>query len=724
MSSEDQDRSDISAAPSSPHPSHLPMECIELIVQYLSDDILALHSVLLSNRDLFRMAVPLLYQSPFILLHTSRTWSTYSRKLRTVHLIRLLHACAVTKPSQQEIALDSTLSLSDSSTALSAAKAAILPATTSLKPPSFTPSSLTTDYLYFYTHQKQIPKWSTIFSHLHPNAPKANQSRAAYEAAYANASTNLTFTFYSHYPSRIQVLSMSPLQLGFIMYKLNRDLNIDTEADVDVDVNKSEEGEDRHGLYWLERGQGIEALGMLKRLELDFGIANRPRRGAEFVSPQLGIDASTGQMLHVTDLPLMFVQEHQRLFPTCPEDTTTNGGTLLQEIAFRGSDSMWTPIDLLTQIQPLKIVDFSAWNSDIPHLENIPSSRLESLKINTARRLDFVQVPIPYLMQCTQLQEISMHSLVANTFRWAIDLQKSIGEFATEARLRRRRERVVPRVETTEGQDAGGEGGMNGNDHGLAVAQPTQGGMQNVLLQLQQFHQLQQQPQLQSDQDQPLHPVVDPTLIPKLRKIALYGEPQELIPSLEDAADAFRDSLEVLSGYEDGYGRKDEYIHMAIDWPMPHLTVLDLRGRYVFFFKLRSLRQCPGLKVVRLTIESNISAASMVNAVTHSLYERQDVSIFTELHHLEELQLTGVAWDIDDLVLDTLATHNQSPLRNSLSFFSITESPLPTKAGLARFGNAMEKLKVIRLGTSHMYLMKTLPDLINRKVHIEINTSD
>jgi len=719
MSSEDQDRSDISAAPSSPRPPNLPMECIELIVQYLSDDILALHSVLLSSRDLFRMAVPLLYQSPFILLHTSRTCSTYSRKLRTVHLIRLLHACAVTKPSQQEIALDSASSLSASSTALSAAKAAILPATTALKSPSFTPSSLTTDYLYFYTHQKQIPKWSTIFSHLHPNAPKA---RTAYEAAYANKSTNLTLAFYGHYPSRIQVLSMSPLQLGFIMYKLNRNLNIDTEVDVDVDGIKPEEG--GHGLYWLERGQGIEALGMLKRLELDFGIANVPRRGSEFVSPQLGIDASTGQMLHVTDLSLMFVQEHQRLFPTCPEDTTSNGGTLLQEIAFRGSDSMWTPIDLLTQIQPLKVVDFSAWNSAIPHLETIPSSRLESLKINTARRLDFVQVPLPYLMQCTQLQEISMHSLVADTFRWAIDLQKSIGNFATDARLRRRRERVVPRVETIEEQDAGGEGGMNANGHGSAIGQTTQGGMQNVLQQLQQFHQLQQQPQLQSDQDQPLRPIVDPTLIPKLQKIALYGEPQELIPSLEDAADAFRDSLEMLSGYEDGYGRKDEYIHMAIDWPMPHLTVLDLRGRYVFFFKLRSLRQCPGLKVVKLTIESNISAASMDNAVTHSLYERQDVSVFTELRHLEELQLTGVAWEINDQVLDTLATHNQSPLRNSLSFFSITESPLPTKAGLARFGNAMEKLKVIQLGTSHMYLMKTLPDLINRRIHIEINNSD
>jgi hypothetical protein len=378
----------------------------------------------------------------------------------------------------------------------------------------------------------------------------------------------------------------------------------------------------------------------------------------------------------------------------------------------------------LTQIQPLKVVDFSAWNSAIPHLETIPSSRLESLKINTARRLDFVQVPLPYLMQCTQLQEISMHSLVADTFRWAIDLQKSIGNFATDARLRRRRERVVPRVETIEEQDAGGEGGMNANGHGSAIGQTTQGGMQNVLQQLQQFHQLQQQPQLQSDQDQPLRPIVDPTLIPKLQKIALYGEPQELIPSLEDAADAFRDSLEMLSGYEDGYGRKDEYIHMAIDWPMPHLTVLDLRGRYVFFFKLRSLRQCPGLKVVKLTIESNISAASMDNAVTHSLYERQDVSVFTELRHLEELQLTGVAWEINDQVLDTLATHNQSPLRNSLSFFSITESPLPTKAGLARFGNAMEKLKVIQLGTSHMYLMKTLPDLINRRIHIEINNSD
>ncbi|KAG0369655.1 hypothetical protein BC939DRAFT_436335 [Gamsiella multidivaricata] len=705
--------------PSNQQRARLPPECIELIVQYLWDDISTLHTLLLCNRDYFVLVAPVLYRDPFRLVNQHRTWTREDKTRRTAYLMRILHACALTKPSQRDIQTnDFDASSSTSSTLWTATEKSLnssvlglslgedasqygsahirashgspasadgMLATKYLTP---LPNPLTIDYLFYYTHQGQIPQAFRAFQFLNPTVDRFSKGRMVFEQAFAKASMTLSLALYGHFPSRIRVLSMTPSQLGCILYK---DFG-------GVDIGASDK---RHG---------VEALRMLRRLELDFGATNSPMPRWAVIAPYNAGQSNEDWLAQTVDIPLEFIREHQQLFPVCPEDEVSssiwigdsaegaplkgpNKGTLLQELVVRGGHSTWTPTQLLTNIEPLKVVDLSAWNSDVPHLERIPSSRLSSLRMNIARRLEFVEVQLPYLQQCTQLQEVWMPCQAADTFQWAINVERSVGQFVTETRLRRR---VATGVASTSIDDSN------------------------------------------QAQDQPPHRF-DPAKAPRMKKVRLYGGPHELIPCLEDAADAFRDTLEELAGYEDGYGRRDEYLRMSIDWPVPRLTHLDLRGRYVFFFDLRSLRHCPELRVVKLLIESNISSPKSTNwdhetRASSRGCERQDFSVFAEMKRLEELQLRGTSWEMDDIALETLmggpgtfvdedgVERHRGHLQNSLRYFSIPDAHLPRRAALTRFIQAMKKLEIIQLGHMRGYMADSLREAGAPRLFVEISS--
>ncbi|KAI1314763.1 hypothetical protein EDD11_001732 [Mortierella claussenii] len=612
---------------------------------------------------------------------------------------------------------------------------------------------LTTDYLFHYTNQSQIPKAFQAFRLLNPSIQPPHQQRQGFEQKFASATLRMSLMLFGHFPSRIQCLAMTPSQLSVILFK-----------------DKVSRTRELSGLgAGLKDLEGVEVLRSLRRLELDFGAAHSQlERGDSLTNSEIGDDDESRiemeelnehgvkirRKAETEDIPLLFIREHQRLFPTSPEDMldtavaslqrhwsydydTTNsanpatvqsgfqrqgatGGTLLQEVVIRGSHRTWTPTQLFRNIQPLKAVDLSAWNWHVPFLEQIPATRLQSLKVNIARRLDYVQVPIQYLRgQCHDLQEIWMPSQEVETFRWAIDISKPIAEYVSETRIRRRR-MVGPAVQVgITGVDASVDGaaGVIASASALAV------------------------PQRQES--------FDSTKVPQLRRVRLYGAPQELVPNLEDAADAFRDSLRELAGFEDGYSPRDRYPRMSIDWSCPHLTCLDLRGRFVYFLEIRSLRQCPALEVVKLMIESNIGGDYMTAA---TIAERTsgneggdalnmvDYRVFAEMRRLRELQLRGTSWMIDDIVLRTLMgeprvlattesveVHEQQQggcLQESLEHLSIAESHLCRRSGLVSFVKAMKKLKIIHLGTSYAHVVESLKEAAGPRLFVEISNGE
>ncbi|KAF9187950.1 hypothetical protein BGZ51_001641 [Haplosporangium sp. Z 767] len=709
-----------------PPTPRLPMECIEIILKYIWDDLPTLYALLLCSRTFFFFTAPILYQDPFRLIAERRTWKEESKSQRTAHLMRLLYSSAKTEPgydkslSSCESADPSHVDISFALFPLSVSTSTATTPTTSTthmvptqpirttaasivsklpsipSPPNLLLTNsnlpalqlpLTIDYLCHYTYQGLIPKAFKAFQLLNPgghSVPQLRflQDRAAFENAMAYANTEWALTMYGHYPSKIQVLAMTPAQLGIILKK-------------------------KRG---LAKWQGVESLLSLRRLELDFGTQTTSR------TRWLGINSHEDDSDdNEANYPLQFIQEHQRLFPTTATKSSTSSwksanddhrseegaasegegdGTLLQEIAIRGSHPMWSPIHLLTRIKPLKVVDLSAWNMGVTRIEQIPCSRLQSLKVNIARRLDFVQVGLPFLRQCRNLQEVWMPSQAPDTFLWAVDASKPIGEFESPSRLGRRISRDTTNAASVIGTEDG-----------------------------------------QLDQPLPF----DPTQIPAMKKVRLYGGPLDLVPSLEDAADAFRDSLEELCGYEDGFGRRSEYPRMCISWAVPHLTYLDLRGRFVYFFDLSSLRQCPDLQVVKLQIETNMSSTEDIgdsyksHAAQLSRVTKWDFSVFAKLRRLEELQLRGTSWGLNDDTLELLAgmpsfatgmVNEKSFLPECLKYFVISESHLPSRRGLIRFIQAMEKLRMIQLGTMYSFAKESLQAAGGRRLFVEVNAND
>ncbi|KAF9932095.1 hypothetical protein BGZ67_004906 [Mortierella alpina] len=765
----------------------LPTECVALILEHLWDDLPSLHSLLCCSQTFFHLAVPVLYRDPFRLINRQHTWSDDKKTRKTAYLMRILAACANTRPGQNQQLLDhyevskaadpSFLTMSTAPTSASAPvsatttstaasyglyanarnilSAAIQTAAANANPArsysntaAFAPAlptalslPLTIDYLYYYTHQGKIPRSFFAFQRLGAVSdgvssvdstlathwrPFIYQDRSIYESAFSRASLSFTLTMVGHSPNRIRVLAMTPSQLGYIVRRTNSNSRPSMAS---LSSGLAEGG--------LQSSCGVEAFRMLRRLELDFGATNTPR--SRWGENEEGQDADEADD---EDYPLQFIREHQHLFvettsTTVPSPSAFSGASctqtalghdvlgddvgsrafksnevpLLQELVIRGSHPTWSPGEVLTKIEPLQVIDLSAWNSNVPHLAP-PHTRLRSLKTNIARRLALVEIQIPYLRQCSQLEEVWLPAQSPFTFRWAIDTSKDIGEFALASRLKRRC-MAIP-VVNDDGSPADDVEAAQ-TDNGTAQPESNtsmmlNGGRQHLAL----------------------------------RRLRLYGTPCDLVESLEDAADAFRDSLEEMAGYEDGYGRRDEYPRMCISWPVPRLTMLHLRGRFVYFFDLSSLKHCTDLRVCWLQIESNFPVGT--DGGSEARYAPKDFAVFAGMKRLRELQLRGSSWGINNDVLEVLkfgysdgsrldtesgersGTGTEcgaiSYLPDNLQFFSIAESHLPTRAGLVALVQTMRKLEVIQLGTTYSYAQESVREAGGSRLFVEVNAND
>ncbi|KAF9964768.1 hypothetical protein BGZ70_005957, partial [Mortierella alpina] len=615
---------------------------------------------------------------------------------------------------------------------------------------------LTIDYLYYYTHQGKIPRAFLAFQRLEAVSngvssvdsvlpsnwrPYIHQDRSTYETAFAHASLSFTLTMVGHSPGRIRVLAMTPSQLGYIVRKTQSNSSPSKAS------RSSSLGEDD-----LESSCGVEAFRMLRRLELDFGVTNIPHaRSGENRGEQHTEEGDD------EDYPLQFIREHQRLFVETIDATSSpsksalsavshnqaatgndilrddlgseafksNHVPLLQELVIRGSHPTWSPAKALTKIEPLQVIDLSAWNSHVPYLCHIPITRLRSLKTNIARHLAFVEIQIPFLRVCSQLEEVWLPAQSPLTFRWAIDTSRDIGEFATVSRLKRRYlHQPLDEDDGSPAEDV--EATQTGN--GSVVEQQQQSGSGGQPLESNTSFELNMGRELLA-----------------LKRLHLYGGPLNLVESLEDAADAFRDSLEELAGYENGYGRRDEYPKMCISWPVPRLTTLHLRGRFVYFVDLSSLKHCPDLQVCKLQIESNFPVGTSDGP--EARYSPRDFAVFAGMKRLQELHLRGSSWGINNEVLEVLkygcgdSTHvgNESSeakagtgtafgaisyLPENLQFFSIAESHLPSRAGLVAFVLAMKRLRVIQLGTTYSYAQESVREAGGSRLFVEVNVTD
>ncbi|KAF9961538.1 hypothetical protein BGZ70_008262 [Mortierella alpina] len=132
-----------------------------------------------------------------------------------------------------------------------------------------------------------------------------------------------------------------------------------------------------------------------------------------------------------------------------------------------------------------------------------------------------------------------------------------------------------------------------------------------------------------------------PTLVP-LRTIELFGEENEHIATtICHAAEAFQDTLEVIKVNGHSYIANRTFKNLSWRCTLPRLKVLKIVGRSNLPFDLQSLRYCPALKTLDLSKYSGMRACSE--------------ALLLNLKYLTKLEYLGLS-SFDHLTDSTLRT--------------------------------------------------------------------
>ncbi|KAG0267921.1 Mitochondrial import inner membrane translocase subunit tim8 [Actinomortierella ambigua] len=665
------------------NPRHavLPFECLELIAGYLSQEMATMHSMLQASRALFYATIPLLYRDPFKLLLSQLDLE--ARDQRMAHLLRLFWRCSgqfsrkqVKQQPQQEFEKGGTYSSNSSghdaepcssqggrggggrggeSSATTVNDKVSLQADAKREFPN-----PTVDYLAHYTYQSLIGHlWASV-QYLFETNTWSGRERLRRTAAIANRV--FTTAFFEHRPNMIRTLCMSPAQLGLL-------------------VQRDEQGKRQGGGVVAGRGEGcsIADLPRLRRLELDISPSKSSVDLVEswHLSPFDNIPAPQPVEMNEIEIPLQFVQRHQMRFQG-----------VLREIVVRGSDASWSPIDhLLRQVEPMHLVDFSAWNSPLPTFEQLPVAELRVLRLNMPRRLDWAGASPAFLRTCTKLCEVWMPTQHSTFFDQATVLgDETISIPSPPPALQDGESTASTSGEAPQsvGAAVGADDLMMGHWTEVAASMNIVGG----------------------DDDEPMPAattVTTDTDVLPMRAIRLQGQHQHVVPNFVSALRVFRQLTECCI-VENDVGRKAEYLQkIEWDWRMRHLTFLRLQGRFVFFLDLTSLLQCPLLSRLHLTVES----APRDPMQSH-------VVVLAQLKRLEEIQLRGMPWQLDT---ETLLAIGRG-LSQTLRYLAVIDNMQPTTRGLAEFSHVATRLEVLKLGVLYSQVKDRLLALMRPRVRV------
>jgi len=199
-----------SAAGHPPLLTDLPTECLQLVASHFEGDLSGLHSLLRTNRLFFRLAVPLLYRSPFQLVRDydgdKLPWDKYKRqvKLLWVLLCSVIHHPWVIEELPPFSADFPTLCAPGHGS------------TTQNATGGTRRKELTTDYLQFYTHQDHA-SISDAFPSLFPSLVCYQMEQWTSSNDMHRIRACIERAFLMHHPERIQSLSIPVTRVGSIL---------------------------------------------------------------------------------------------------------------------------------------------------------------------------------------------------------------------------------------------------------------------------------------------------------------------------------------------------------------------------------------------------------------------------------------------------------------------------------------------------------------------------
>ncbi|KAG0253193.1 hypothetical protein BG011_006499 [Mortierella polycephala] len=133
-----------------------------------------------------------------------------------------------------------------------------------------------------------------------------------------------------------------------------------------------------------------------------------------------------------------------------------------------------------------------------------------------------------------------------------------------------------------------------------------------------------------------------PHLVP-LRTIELSGTDSEHVAlAISQAAEAFQDTLEVIKA--NSYSYKSNRTQRSLSWrcPMPRLRILKIVGRSNLPFDFRSLQYCPALKVLDLSKYSGMRTCSEALLLNIKYLTRLEYLGLSSFDHLTDSTLRTI----------------------------------------------------------------------------------
>ncbi|KAG0373556.1 hypothetical protein BGX24_011554 [Mortierella sp. AD032] len=301
----------------------------------------------------------------------------------------------------------------------------------------------------------------------------------------------------------------------------------------------------------------------------------------------------------------------------------------LKEIKIKGGEDLNHHLEpthkqlvrIVQAMRTAQVVDARHWKEAILVLDAIPVDCLRTLILGLADMPPNNISASDYLQQCAYLEELRMPVRDDRLFAWAVKKRKKM-------KLDQQRPSLSMSNATFTSSSA-----LTYHPRWIPPTSPWQ---------------------LRQHSYQEWSSLDQPPGLPRMRSLELFGEDRVLMPAVQDAVDAFRESLESLKVMSMATMSKESiYTTMPLNWlwPLSKLSTLDLEGEAALAFEFSALVQCPALITLRLSLPPYFYSSSEDDQILDELKVKMPQICLAR--RLLDLELLG-KWPVSDELLENV----------------------------------------------------------------------
>ncbi|KAF8949959.1 hypothetical protein BGZ46_004826 [Entomortierella lignicola] len=332
-----------------------------------------------------------------------------------------------------------------------------------------------------------------------------------------------------------------------------------------------------------------------------------------------------------------------------------NMHSTLREIKIKGSEDLNRNLEpthtqlvrLIQAMQTPQVVDARNWREAILVLLQIPTECLRSLQLGMVDMPPINIAVAEYLEQCVYLEELRMPVREESLFTWAVQKRCQMQKDRNGNISRPRPPQTFSSMTTIPSASLGSTSAMSASMISSTLADSSS----SPLLLRSPWHLRHHSFSGWGDLDERQE-------LARIKSLELSGEDNCLIPVLRDAADAFRDSLEILKAQSLAIAMTLDPVQTSMtlswNWRLSRLSVLDLEGEVASAFDFSALRFCPVLATLRLSLPPYMYSSSEDDDKLEGMKSRMSqLCLATKLLDLE----LRYKWPVSDELLGMISKH-------------------------------------------------------------------